>query len=175
MRKLVTVVLTVAFVVGVATNAAATNGVTAEEVKLGITYPDLDSIRDLTNIDHGDYEAAYQAVIENINKGGGAGGRTIVPVFAGINPVGTVPAEEACVKLTADEQVFAVIGFLNDDSPLCYLEQNDTPALAGGMTAERFQRAKAPWFTLDAGDVTNGQIVRPRSPPMARSRARRSR
>jgi ABC-type branched-subunit amino acid transport system substrate-binding protein len=129
-------------------------GVTADTIRLGITYPDLEAIRDVVQLDHGDYEAAYRAIIDDLNAQGGVLGRMIEPVFAPVNPIGTQPADEACVRLTEDEQVFAVLGNLQDDGPLCYVEQHDTAAVGGIMTDERLSRAGAPWFTTEPNAST---------------------
>lgn len=127
-------------------------GVTADSIKVGITYVDLAALGDVVDIDHGDYEAAYNAVIDDINAGGGINGRRIDPVFAPVVPIGTAPADEACTKLTEDEQVFAVVGFANDDAPLCYVNaQHDTPLIGSGViTDARLADAKAPWFSVVA-------------------------
>jgi ABC-type branched-subunit amino acid transport system substrate-binding protein len=123
-------------------------GVTADAIKVGITYVDLEAIASVTSINHGDYEAAYRAVIDDLNEHGGINGRKLEPVFAPVNPIGTQPAEQACLKLTADEKVFVVMGFFQTDAVLCPVENHDTAVLGGEMTAERLQRAKAPWFSL---------------------------
>jgi ABC-type branched-subunit amino acid transport system substrate-binding protein len=156
-RSLATVVAVVGLVLGVAVGAstastpAGTNGVTKGEIKIGITYPDLDAIRSVTNTNHGDYEKSYRAVIEDLNKKGGIDGRKVVPVFAKINPLGTVPAQEACVKLTEDEKVFAAMSFFNADAPLCFVSSHDTPILGGQTTPQYLEQAKAPWVTLESG------------------------
>jgi ABC-type branched-subunit amino acid transport system substrate-binding protein len=134
-----------------ASTRAGADGVTGKEIKVGITYPDLDAIRSVTNTNHGDYEAAYNAVIDNLNKHGGINGRKIVPVFAKINPLGTAPAQEACIKLTEDEKVFAAMSFFNADAPLCFVQSHDTPILGGQTTAANLAKAKAPWTTLESG------------------------
>ena len=104
--------MTVALGVPAASAGGSTPGVTKDEIKVGVTYIDFSSIRDIVDIDHGDYEAAYRAVIEDVNTSGGIDGRKIAPVFAAVSPVGTVAEQEACVKLTEDEKVFAAIGIL---------------------------------------------------------------
>jgi ABC-type branched-subunit amino acid transport system substrate-binding protein len=165
MRKLIGSCIALAMLVasvGVAsasTRAGSTPGVTKDEVKIGVTYIDFSELRDIVDIDHGDYEAAYNAVIDDLNKKGGINGRKVVPVFAPVNPVGTVPSQEACIKLTEDEQVFAAVGFFNQDAPLCYLEQHDTPVVGGNMTEEYLARAKAPWFSAESGDGTVEKVV----------------
>jgi hypothetical protein len=84
MRKLSTLLVVLATVLGAAgvAWAAAAPGVSKDEIKLGVTYVDLEAIRDVTDINHGDYETTYKAVIDDLNKKGGVNGRKIVPVFA---------------------------------------------------------------------------------------------
>jgi ABC-type branched-subunit amino acid transport system substrate-binding protein len=149
----VVVMLAMGLTVGssAASARSGANGVTKDEIKVGITYPDLDAIRSVTNTNHGDYEKAYQAVIDDLNKQGGINGRKVVPVFAKINPLGNVPAQEACVKLTEDEKVFAAMSFFNADAPLCFVASHDTPILGGQITPRYLAQAKAPWLTLESG------------------------
>ncbi len=165
MRK----VLATAVVLGLLASGAGAAGasvraddsaVTKDQIKVGNTYVDTASLKSRgINIDHGDYETSYKAVIDDINSKGGINGRKIVPVFAPINPIGTDPAQAACVKLTEDEKVFAVVGFFLNDGPLCYLEQHTTPVVGGTITSEYLARAKAPWYTLEAGDQATGLVV----------------
>src|SRR5205823_4051160 len=122
-----------------------------DEIKIGITYPDLDAIRSVTNTNHGDYEKSYRAVIDDLNRQGGINGRKIVPVFAKINPLGDAPAQEACVKLTEDEEVFAAMSFFNADAPLCFVQSHATPIIGGQTTPKNLASAKAPWVTLESG------------------------
>jgi Periplasmic binding protein len=133
--------------------------VTKDEIDIGITYPDLAAIRNLVNISHGDYEKSYNAVIDNLNKSGGVNGRKLVPTFAPINPLGTAPAQEACLKLTEDQHMFAAVGFFINDSPLCYSEKHNTPVLGGTLSPELLASSKALWTTLDTGpEVTPSAI-----------------
>jgi ABC-type branched-subunit amino acid transport system substrate-binding protein len=157
MRRFATIVAVVGLLTAAtvasseASTPAATDGVTKGEIKIGITYPDLDAIRSVTNTNHGDYEKSYRAVIDDLNKKGGIDGRELVPVFAKINPLGTAPAQEACIKLTEDEKVFAAMSFFNSDAPLCFVASHDTPILGGQTTPEYLAKAKAPWVTLESG------------------------
>lgn len=135
-------------------------GVTDDAIKVGITYVDLEAVRQFVDLDQGDYEAAYQAVIDDINASGGIGGRRIEPVFAPVSPLGTAPAEEACVKLTEDEDVFAVIGFFQDDAVSCPVVDHGTAAIGGVMTKVRHDAADAPWFTTEAGEDADLDAIR---------------
>jgi ABC-type branched-subunit amino acid transport system substrate-binding protein len=156
-RSLATVVAVVVLVGGLTVGAStastptATNGVTKDEIKVGITYPDLEAIRSVTNTNHGDYEKSYRVVIDDLNKQGGINGRKVVPVFAAIDPLGTAPAQEACIKLTEDEKVFAAMSFFNADAPLCFVDSHETPILGGQTTSANLSHAKAPWATLESG------------------------
>ncbi len=160
MRKVLAPLVVLGFVLGaISIASAATPGVSKDDIKLGVTYVDLDAIRDVTDISHGDYKTTYNAVIDELNKKGGINGRKVVPVFAPINPIGTAPAQEACVKLTEDEKVFAAVGFFYFDGPLCYVAQHDTPILGGTMNPTYLQQAKAPWMTLDSGPEVTPRAV----------------
>ena len=160
MRKVLAPLVVLGFVFGaISIASAATPGVSKDDIKLGVTYVDLDAIRDVTDISHGDYKTTYNAVIDELNKQGGVNGRKVVPVFAPINPIGTAPAQEACVKLTEDEKVFAAVGFFYFDAPLCYVAQHDTPILGGTMNPTYLKQAKAPWMTLDSGPEVTPRAV----------------
>jgi ABC-type branched-subunit amino acid transport system substrate-binding protein len=160
MRKslaLIAVLVTVLGVAGVAW--AATPGVSKDEIKLGVTYVDFEPIKDVVDINHGDYVKTYNAVIDDLNKKGGVNGRKIVPVLTKINPLGTAPAQEACLKLTEDEKVFAVVGFFIFDAQNCYVSQHDTPVLGGTMNPTYLKQAKAPWMTLDSGPEVTPRAI----------------
>lgn len=135
-------------------------GITDDTIKVGVTFVDFAAIEDLTDIPHGDNEAAYQALFDDINANGGINGRTIEPVYAAVSPLGTEPAEETCLRLTEDEAVFAVVGFIYADASLCYLETHQTAVVGGSMTPERLERATAPWFTPEAGSDLETDVIR---------------
>ena len=62
------------------------------------------------NYDLGDHEAVYTALFDAINADGGINGRQVELVFAPIDPTNPAPAEEKCVQLTEDDDVFLVTG-----------------------------------------------------------------
>ena len=135
-------------------------GVTDDTVRIGVTYPDLEALGDIVDLDHGDYELAYQAQFDAINEAGGINGRTIEPFYAAINPVGTDSAEAACVELTEDHDVFVVTGFFGEDTMLCPLQQHETAVVGGQMTPERLERAAAPWFTWETSTDLQNEAIR---------------
>ena len=141
MRKLTALIAALVTMLGVVGVAwAATPGVSKDEIKLGVTYVDFAPIKDIVDISHGDYEKTYNAVIDDLNKKGGVNGRKIVPVFGKVNPLGTAPAQEVCLKLTEDQKVFAAVGFFILDAQQCYVAQHDTPVL--GILREIVRRPK---------------------------------
>lgn len=135
-------------------------GVTDDAIRLGITYLDLEAIREIVDLDQGDYEASFQAVIDEINDAGGIHGRLIEPIYAPISPIGTASAEEACVRLTEDEDVFAVVGYFQDDGVLCTVADHATAVIGGNVTEARFEQAEAPWFTVEPGEDEEVDAVR---------------
>jgi hypothetical protein len=131
-------------------------GVTDDSIKIGVTYVDLESLGDVVNISHGDYEGSYTALFDAVNEAGGIHGRMLEPVIVPINPVGTDSSDAACVELTEDEDVFAVVGFFLDDAVLCPVETHQTAVIGPSQSPERLSRAQAPWYS-DAGS-TNFQM-----------------
>jgi ABC-type branched-subunit amino acid transport system substrate-binding protein len=135
---------------GVAPGAAgagpSAQGVTSSTIKVGITYPNVAAIRNLINVDPGDYPAAYTTVIGQINAAGGINGRKIVPVFAAVDPLGTVGAATACTQLTEDDKVFVAIGFFQQVDTACYVQTHDTPIIGASLSAQQAAAARAPWF-----------------------------
>ncbi|OHV29158.1 MULTISPECIES: ABC transporter substrate-binding protein [Pseudofrankia] len=132
---------------------AISPGVTADTIKLGLVYPDLSKVKQFVHIDHGDYKAAFQALVDKINKGGGINGRKIVPVYGAVDVLSPTGAQDTCVHLIEDEKVFAVVGNLNTNEPMCYVQTHKTALVGGSLTTESYAKAQAPWFSdLRGGD-----------------------
>ena len=90
-------------------------GVTDDTIKIGVNYVDTASLTAVgLNFDLGDYQATYQALVDDINADGGINGRQARTVFAPIDPTGPASADAACLKLTEDDDVFLVTGFFLD-------------------------------------------------------------
>jgi hypothetical protein len=123
-------------------------GVTDDTVKIGVTYVDTAAlVASGLNYDLGDHEAVYTALFDQINAGGGINGRQIEPVFAPIDPTSPAPAEEACVKLTEDEDVFLITGFFLADAVTCPVTTHETAVVGGDITPQRAADAAAPWVS----------------------------
>jgi hypothetical protein len=137
---------------GAAAGGQSGPGVTSGAIKIGITYPDLAAIRNIVNVNPGNYVVAYNTVIDQINAQGGIDGRKIVPVYASVDPLGTAGAATACTQLTEDDNVFAVVGFFQAADTNCYVNTHDTPIIGASLTAQQAVSAKAPWYNYFISD-----------------------
>lgn len=125
-------------------------GVTDDTIKLGVTYTDLSAIKEIMKLDHGDYAASFKAYADWINESGGINGRKLAIADAPVNPIGTNAGTAACVKMTEDQKVFAVVGDPQSDIVPCYVTDHRTAVVGGWMSEEGLATAKAPWFTWKA-------------------------
>ena len=125
---------------------ATDTGVTAETIKIAATFPDLSVL----GRDNGDLEAKFQVAVDAVNQSGGINGRQIDLIFSTYVPMGEADAEALCVRNVEDEGVFAVVGILLREMPLCYTEFNDTIVInAFESTAELFERSVAPLISTN--------------------------
>lgn len=51
------------------TGPAVAPGVTADSIRIGVVYPDFAPLKPFVNLDAGDFEATYKALIDKINAG----------------------------------------------------------------------------------------------------------
>ncbi len=131
---------------GQADAAQSGQGVTAGTIKVGITYPDVAAIKNLINVDPGNYQVAYTALFDQINAHGGLNGRKIVATFAPVDPLGTAAAATACTQLTEDDKVFAALGFFQQPDTACYLQTHSVPIIGASLSAAQAAQATAPWY-----------------------------
>jgi hypothetical protein len=129
---------------------ASFRGVTPEVIKVGVTSFDWDALAELgVSLGRSTSEDIYVAALEAINDRGGIGGRMLEIHAISYLPVGTAKAEETCVELTEDHEVFVVVGDAIGDEILCVTELHETAAImTAGMTLERAARARAPYATV---------------------------
>lgn len=116
-------------------------GVTATTIYVGVTYvTNADAANTALgagNLTSGDVKADAQAVIDEINAGGGIHGKKLVPVFYGYQAQSTQTGQQqdsaACAAFTQDHQVAVVWGFgSSDELPNC-LARAHVPQLASGQ------------------------------------------
>ncbi len=135
-------------------------GVTANSIKVGVVYYDVTSLYSVLHINNGDWVKAYNAIFDDINARGGIHGRKLVPDIVGINPASQSAADAACLKITQDDKAFVAVGFFLNDNVLCYVDTNATATIGGAQTPSRLAQAKAPWFTTDAGENLEVNVVK---------------
>lgn len=130
-------------------------GVTSKTIKVGLLLIDAKRVLEVAGVDlrYGNNEGQYREAIDAINAAGGVNGRRIDPVFLNVDPLSPTAYDAACVKMTQDEKVFAVIGFVRPaSSALCYTERGDTPFVGflSDITSEVIARSKLPLITSNA-------------------------
>jgi hypothetical protein len=132
---------------------ASFRGVTADTIEVGIAAVDFDELFSLGFIDfnHGDEVAIWEALIAQVNGAGGIHGRTLVATHESFLPVGSADAEAACLRLTEDNSVFAVLGLWIGDSVLCLTETHETIHVGHLMRQEWIDRSIA---TLASPDIS---------------------
>ncbi|MEZ5382008.1 MAG: ABC transporter substrate-binding protein [Microthrixaceae bacterium] len=127
------------------------SGASQGPIKIGYSYLDFGDLVDkgLAAQGWGDQELAFQTFVDDLNANDGINGRQVEAVYAPYTPLGTEAAEAACLQLTEDEDVFAVVGgFLGPAEPAntCIAGQQETVLAGGILSEERLEAAKAPWI-----------------------------
>ena len=133
-------------------------GVTDDTITIGYTYLNLDDLREqgIIDINHGPIPEHLQTMVEHVNATGGVHGRTLQVVTSAFDPIDANSQQAACIELTEDLEVFAVLGAVRGDNVLCYTEQHDTIAITqAGLTQERLERSNAPYATVNVSRETN--------------------
>jgi ABC-type branched-subunit amino acid transport system substrate-binding protein len=98
------------------TSGGSGPGVTAKQVKVGITYVEgVDqafAALGASAISIGDTRGIFQQMIDHINKTGGLAGRQVVPVYFAYQAAGDAEAQHqaACAAMTQDTKVLFVTG-----------------------------------------------------------------
>jgi ABC-type branched-subunit amino acid transport system substrate-binding protein len=113
-------------------STAAGVGITATQIKLGISLVDFNCIKQFVDSIRLNQDKNYSAYINDINKHGGILGRKIVPVFHTFCPIGNAQALALCTKFSEDDKVFAVLGNFVDfsgDAQTCLAKQHKTPLM----------------------------------------------
>lgn len=128
-------------------------GVTADTITVGVVTANLDELRELglVDINNGDVPLIWETLIADVNANGGVAGRQLEMIYTEYNPVFTESADDACVELTQDNEVFIVLGAITGpaiDSVLCFVQQNDTMMIGGTHTPAHFPQATAPWAAI---------------------------
>ena len=129
---------------------ATWRGVTADTITIGVTYLDIEQLVELgfSPATWGDQELVIQTLVDDVNERGGINGRRLEVIMDKYNPIGATEAEAACLRVTEDNEVFAVLfGFLGpaEVANTCIVDQQETILVGGTITEERLAVARAPW------------------------------
>ena len=129
---------------------ATWRGVTADTITIGVTHLDIEQLVELgfSPATWGDQELVIRALADDINERGGINGRQVEVIIDKYNPIGATEAEAACLRVTEDNEVFAVLfGFLGpaEVANTCIVGTQETVLVGGTITAERLAEARAPW------------------------------
>ena len=143
---------------------ATWRGVTADTITIGVTYLDMEQLVELgfSPATWGDQELVIQALADDINDRGGINGRQVEVIMDKYNPIGATEAEAACLRLTEDNEVFAILfGFLGpaEVANTCIVGTQETILVGGTITPDRLADARAPWVNERVTrDVSTGAL-----------------
>ncbi|MYL09794.1 MAG: hypothetical protein F4015_10070, partial [Acidimicrobiia bacterium] len=102
---------------------ASFRGVTEDTIHIGIGFWDTT----LFGFGFfGEPQLVWDALVGAENADGGIFGRSLKASIAGFNPALPNEMLAACISLTEDHQVFAVLGGLRGDANFCVSEQHET-------------------------------------------------
>jgi hypothetical protein len=134
---------------GTAKLTATSRGVTADSIKIGFAYLDLDALAKsgIVKIAPGPYEDMMNVLVDDVNAHGGVNGRKLVVSYAKFSPIGNTEQLAACAKLTEDDGVFAVLFGLLQDNNLCIVQQHATILVSESYSSVQLAKARAPWAT----------------------------
>ncbi|MEM7143258.1 MAG: hypothetical protein AAF548_19710 [Actinomycetota bacterium] len=131
---------------------ASWTGVTEDTIRLGFTVSDLIQLREigLVDLDRGDPQLVLDALIDDVNARGGVQGRMLDAHLEVLLPIDATAADEACVRMTEDIQVFAVLSPFagpNTEVNPCINSRNETIIVGGQPTAAQLEVSAAPWIS----------------------------
>lgn len=142
-------------------------GVTADTITIGYTSIDFELLNSTFNLDLAFVNNApiADAIAAWHNENGGVLGRQIEVVHESYLPVGPTSADEVCVKLTENVEVFAVLGGFAGPGAVdvneCFTELHDTILVAAAPKADQAERAGGLWVSSDMSlDRRNPAVAR---------------
>ncbi|MHB8463861.1 MAG: ABC transporter substrate-binding protein [Acidimicrobiales bacterium] len=134
-------------------------GVTATSIRVGVTILDLGGVGkvgvSLPGYSPAHQEQVWSGYFNELNKRGGINGRKVTPVYQEYDITSTDSMQAACLSLTQDHKVFAVLdtsGFMGAPV-LCLTQQHATPFVTVGelgTPTEFYSEANGYLFTLHA-------------------------
>ena len=129
-------------------------GVTDETISIGVTIVDFEALAALgvAQMSWGDQEDIWQTLIDATNASGGIHGRQLVATFAPYNPVVQASAEAACVELTEDIEVFAVLGGFTGPVSSANVCFSQSGVAQFGISPDPDLAREVPWVATDAAE-----------------------
>lgn len=122
---------------------ASFTGVTEDTIRIGIGHWDT-SVFGFGFF--GDPNEVVDALTGAINDRGGVNGRRLEPTVVSFSPADNEGMLAACITLTEDAEVFAVLGGMRGDANFCVFEQHETILIGSqvGAQGEALERTRAP-------------------------------
>ena len=145
--------------------ANATQGVTKDEIKIGIAIIDYESIASYLDYNHGPQQEVAQSFVDHINKNGGVDGRKIVPVYKEYPPI---PGREPdplslCTSWAEDDKVFAVLGVFIDftgQGMLCLSREHEVVHIGHELQQQWIDEAPGGlMLTSDSTKEGSGEVL----------------
>ena len=130
-------------------------GVTSESILIGLSYIDFETLnRDFgLSLPYQNFDPPFRALVDWYNEKGGVLGRRLELVSEAFLPVGAASAEAACLRLTEDVRVFAVLnGFAGpgaEDVNTCITELHETVLVGGLISPEQAEAAGGLWVSAE--------------------------
>jgi substrate-binding family protein len=136
---------------------ASWKGVTEDTVRIGVSILDFDALKEmgLQNFGWGDQRLVWEFYLDRLNERGGVAGRQVDAELSFYNPAFALEAEAACLRMTEDRDVFAVVGaFLGpaESATPCLTDQEDLVVFGGTMTVDLLEGARNVWVGDGAAD-----------------------
>lgn len=141
---------------------ASFRGVTADTIEVGFVDVDFERLRTELGIDVGspDTGRIVEALVADLNDRGGINGRRVEVVIELFLPANVAMADEICLRLVEDEEVFAVLGGFGgpgaEEGNGCITGPGETILVGGQLTDERLAQATAPWISPDMDVARRG-------------------
>lgn len=143
---------------------ATERGVTADTISIAFLENDWTTLVALnTAVELGPEGDHFRAFMDEINECGGIHGRQIEVNVYRFDPINFPQQDAACIEATVeDENLLVVARILTRESPLCIVEQNETPLITSSQFPREFyDRADGRLFGVDpTGDELLALVAR---------------
>lgn len=132
---------------------AGAPGIRGTDIRVGIPIFDLGTKVPVAGIDPAEQRAQWSSYIGAVNKAAGPEGHQLRPVFQSYNPLVPDSFRSACLALTQDTQVFAVLGYgLFDNQVPCFAREHGVPVVNGiGVSDATMASSGARVLTVSIG------------------------